>query len=74
VPYAAEELLYSPSMLTEEQRDPAHLTPKEVAASWRCHPDTVLELLRSGELPGFKIGRVWRVKVEDVREYERGKG
>jgi len=31
----------------------------------------VYELLESGELKGFKIGRVWKIPRESVEEYIR---
>lgn len=36
----------------------------EVAQRLSVHPDTILSLIRRGELPGFKVGGRWRVPVE----------
>jgi excisionase family DNA binding protein len=30
----------------------------------RVHPSTIYKLLRSGELPGFKVGSDWRFNTE----------
>jgi excisionase family DNA binding protein len=37
------------------------LTPPEVAEKLKISERTVLNLLRSGEIPGVKIGGQWRV-------------
>lgn len=49
------------------------LTPEEVAAMLRVHPETVLRALRSGKLSGTKVGRQWRVARETLEEYLRAK-
>jgi excisionase family DNA binding protein len=36
------------------------LTTKQVAFHFRLHPLTVRKLCQKGELPGFKVGRLWR--------------
>ena len=37
---------------------------EEVADYLRVHPSTIYKLLRSGELPGFKVGSDWRFNTE----------
>lgn len=41
-------------------------TPKEVAARLKMPLKTVLEYLRRGTLPGFRIGKHWRVRQVDL--------
>jgi excisionase family DNA binding protein len=41
-------------------------TAAEVARQLRCSRWTVYEYLRSGSLPGQKIGRRWLIKQRDV--------
>ena len=41
-------------------------TPKEVAARLKMPLKTVLEYLRRGTLPGFRIGKHWRVRKADL--------
>lgn len=48
---------------------PALLTADEVAAVLRLHPTTVKLLMRSGELPGRKIGGQWRLLKTDLLTY-----
>lgn len=48
---------------------PALLTADEVGAALRLHPTTVKLLLRSGELPGRKIGGQWRVLRSELLAY-----
>ena len=42
------------------------LTPAEVAQMWSCSERTVTRQLLDGSLPGVRIGRNWRVRVEDA--------
>jgi excisionase family DNA binding protein len=42
------------------------LTVKEVAVRLKIQPKTVREWLRLGKLPGVKVGKDWRVRVEDL--------
>ena len=42
------------------------LDTTEVAALLRAEPETVLQLARSGELPGARIGKSWVFLREDV--------
>jgi hypothetical protein len=54
------------------------LTPPEVAVRWKCKPETVVRLLRSGILRGFTVSPPgakrprWRVTLDAVRAYEDG--
>lgn len=48
----------------------AHLTPRDVAQQWQCHPDTVTKLCRRGLLRALRIGTAWRITPEAVAEYE----
>jgi excisionase family DNA binding protein len=41
-------------------------TPKEVASRLKMPLKTVLEYLRRGTLPGFRIGKHWRVRKVDL--------
>lgn len=43
-------------------------TTVETARILRCDHRTVRKMLESGEIPGFKTGRVWRVPVWWIRE------
>jgi excisionase family DNA binding protein len=47
------------------------LTPEEVAAHLRVSPAVVLRLLRRGELPALRVGRVWRVDEDEFRRWIR---
>lgn len=51
---------------------PEVLTVEEVAERWRCSRATVYNLLASGTLKGFKLGRGVRIPRESVERYERG--
>lgn len=50
-----------------------YYTPRTLAQTWECSPDVVYDLLRTGKLKGFRVGRKWRVSDDARLEYERGK-
>ena len=41
-----------------------------LAERWGCHPRTVRELIRKGELRPFRIGALVRIPAEEVERYE----
>lgn len=43
-----------------------YLTPREVMALLYIGKNTFYRLVHSGELPAFRIGKLWRVKKEDL--------
>lgn len=45
------------------------LTVAEVAARLKVIEETVLRLLRAGELKGFKVGAAWRIYAADLDTY-----
>jgi len=48
------------------------LTVTEVAELLRFHPQVVQRKLQSGEIPGFRIGREWRVERGQLLEWVAG--
>ena len=49
------------------------LTAAETAALLRVDKKTVQKLANYGELPGRKVGRVWRFHRGEVEDWVRGK-
>ena len=53
-------------------------TPPQVAARWKCKPETVRRLLETGALRGFIVSPPgtrrprWRVTLDAVIAYETG--
>lgn len=45
-------------------------TVPELADHWKVHPITVYRLLERRELPGFKVGKAWRISAATVSAYE----
>jgi excisionase family DNA binding protein len=45
---------------------PTLLTVKQVAEILQWNPSTVVKKAEKGDLPGFKLGRGWRFKQEDL--------
>lgn len=42
-----------------------------LAEKWGCGTDTIRSLIKSGELPAFKVGgKLLRVRAEEVEQYE----
>lgn len=52
---------------------PDVLTVGEVAAFMRVSRETIYRLAARGELPGRKIGRIWRFSKDAIQEYVEGK-
>ncbi|MDD3021262.1 MAG: helix-turn-helix domain-containing protein [Alphaproteobacteria bacterium] len=50
-----------------------YLTPREVMDLLYIGKNTFYRLVNSGELPAFRIGKLWRVRREDVELYCRNK-
>lgn len=50
-------------------RPPKELSPREIGARLGLGPRSVHELLRSNRLPGYKMGRLWRVDEADFRAW-----
>jgi len=55
---------------------PELLDVKQVAAYLKLHEVTVLNFARQGKLPGFKVGREWRFRADEIRDWleKRGQG
>lgn len=48
------------------------LTPEQAAERLHVNPETIRRMLRKGELPGFRVGRVWRIASETIDRMQRG--
>ena len=46
--------------------DPRPLDVSELSAYFRCDPETVKRHARSGKLPGFKFGKSWFFRLQDI--------
>jgi excisionase family DNA binding protein len=45
------------------------LTSAQVSKILQVHPFTVLKYLKAGKLKGIKLGRVWRIRENDVERF-----
>jgi excisionase family DNA binding protein len=45
---------------------PPVLTVRDLSNYLRVHPSTVYRLLKTGQLPAFKVGSDWRFNVEEI--------
>jgi excisionase family DNA binding protein len=48
-----------------------YLTPKDLGQRYQISERQVTHLARIGYLPGFKIGKLWRFRQDDIEEWER---
>ncbi|MAW88481.1 MAG: hypothetical protein CMJ42_18330 [Phyllobacteriaceae bacterium] len=46
------------------------MTPEMLAERWHCSARHVRTLITDGELNAFRVGKLWRIRVEDVEAYE----
>ena len=46
-------------------------TPDSLADVWGCSPQMVRNLVKEGKLQAFRIGRLIRIKPQDVEAYEK---
>lgn len=46
-----------------------YLTPKEVMNLLYIGKNTFYKLVNSGELPAFRVGKLWRVRQEDLMNF-----
>ena len=51
--------------------DQKYYTPQTLAQLWVCSKDVVYDLLRSGKLRGFRLGRDWRISDAARLQYEK---
>ena len=55
--------------------DTVHLwTADDVANYLRLKPNTVREMARRGDIPVYKVGRLWRFKPTDIRAWVDAQG
>ena len=50
-------------------KTPLLLKTKDVAHVLDCSPDDIILLAQRGKLKGFKQGRFWRFRMDDVQAY-----
>lgn len=48
------------------------LTPAQVAADLQLSTESALRRLRQQEIPGFKVGRFWRIDPEEYAAWKAG--
>ncbi|WP_226660578.1 excisionase family DNA-binding protein [Alteriqipengyuania lutimaris] len=54
----------------EPERPP--FTPAALAERWGCSTTAVYDLLATGALRSFRVGKLWRIPATAVDEYESG--
>ncbi len=57
---------FSPDAEDTVDTDFAFLTPLDVQRELSIGKNTFYRLVRSGQLPAFRIGKLWRVRREDL--------
>lgn len=51
-----------------EHELPRLLTVEQLASLFVCSKEKIKRMLRRGELPGFKFGKCWFVRSEDLEQ------
>lgn len=51
--------------------DAKPFTPDGLADRWNCSAEHVRELIRSGQLPAFRIGKLYRIRADDIAAFEQ---
>ena len=54
-----------------EENEFEYMTPREVMYALGIGRNTFYRLVNSGELKGFRIGKLWRVRREDLQDFCR---
>lgn len=48
------------------------LDTKQIAARWKKQVPWVSRFIAAGKLPAaFRLGKQWRIRVEDIEEFEK---
>jgi len=45
-------------------------TPETLAERWGCSSEKVRQMFHTGELPGFRLGKLIRIQAIEVERYE----
>lgn len=64
--------MINPTAAAPGEHTLAVYTIADLAGIWRCSRDVIYDLLLSGKLKGFKVGRNWRITHEERLNYEHG--
>ncbi|HBM58057.1 MAG TPA: helix-turn-helix domain-containing protein [Citreicella sp.] len=46
------------------------MTPEMLAQRWQCSAETIRQMVKRGDLRGFRVGRMIRIPFEAVEEHE----
>ncbi|RWI13538.1 helix-turn-helix domain-containing protein [Mesorhizobium sp.] len=55
----------------ELERHPNAYSPRTLATRWLCSERHVRNLIKRGDLPHFRFGKLLRIKPSDVDDFER---
>jgi excisionase family DNA binding protein len=55
--------------MVKAKRDSDVLTVSEIAALHKVCLETIIELIKAGEIQGYKIGHLWRVSRKSLDDY-----
>jgi excisionase family DNA binding protein len=47
-----------------------HLTPDELADRWKRSAEWIRRAAARGDIPGIKVGALWRFSLADIETYE----
>jgi excisionase family DNA binding protein len=59
----------------DQKKGPQEFEPlidsQQAAALMRVHPETVKRRARRGEIPGIKLGKIWRFRASGLESFIR---
>ncbi|GAB5434749.1 MAG: hypothetical protein EpisKO_41190 [Epibacterium sp.] len=56
--------------MAEFVENPRPFTPDQLGERWGCSGETIRQMVKRGELRGFRIGRMIRIPQKEVEEFE----
>lgn len=51
----------------------AVLTVAELARRWKCHRQSVMDLIHDDKIDAFRIGRQYRIALKEIERFEAGR-
>lgn len=57
-------------MVLHDKMEPIHYTVKQFSQLFGIHYQTTVRYCEKGQIHAFKVGRVWRISQEEVKDFE----
>jgi PTS system nitrogen regulatory IIA component len=57
------------TLFTDQTGAQLFLTPQEVSELLRVSVHTIRRWIKEGDMPAYKVGRVWRIRKDDLNRW-----